>query len=814
MIGRLRKAHGRSGAAWLAIAVVVAALPCGGRASAHAADVVIPAAREAEIAGLVVPHRLGDEVAAGFRLDGIQIGKRSIAFALESKGEPAERVTLTLTLRSSVGSGFGLAKPYDLSADPPDERQSPSARRAAAALSEVIGRNANDAFWDRVLAAPLSGERRVDAPRAARSPRAAPIAIGVLLIVVAAMAIWSPTATRAFTQVWRRWGAPFFLVATVIALPLVTWLLTHAPAEGPIDPGALMHDRQVLQRDFVRWSLWVALAACGVASIVTLARAVVDRTKSRFASAAAVTLDAIAVLAWSAVVRFVLTEPNILTDGGSGYGRLWRLWIGGWQGLSVLIETLYPEDPRFMWTILRVPWVLAALAPPLLLLLARALGFRRGAALFAGIALASLPLHAAMYSSDFEFGPLLSFDLLGVALAAAAVRFDRAELAMAGAAVLAYTCWGRPDAPIVGAALLAIVAPVLRRWRMQPVLLAAVGWFAVNAVASFAGARALDVGRGNVKPHFWLGSALLRFLWMQEVVPFWLLLPLPFGVAALLRSPRRLVVIGVGIAAGLVPLSVSPVGSSDPTRSYMEYFRYGTWALPWILLVAAEGMDAGVRFVTRRFAGVGTAHARRLELVARTIVIAVCVATPLFYRSYLARQYGPRAEEAAFREVLRRVPEDCGLVVPDDDSDDQGGGTIEIMRRYVFIAEEAAARGDESVDPKRIVGVTTFLRTATEQGAVPPAPETTDRTRPPCWYYFRGSYCYTGLIGQGSPVCGELERHAALEPILTQRILYISHRLVTRPDLTDPPLYDPDQSLVLSKVVGWRTDVAGAAASR
>jgi hypothetical protein len=89
-----------------------------------------------------------------------------------------------------------------------------------------------------------------------------------------------------------------------------------------------------------------------------------------------------------------------------------------------------------------------------------------------------------------------------------------------------------------------------------------------------------------------------------------------------------------------------------------------------------------------------------------------------------------------------------------------------------------------------------------------------DRAAPACWYYFRGSYCYTGLLGGGSQTCAEVEHHAVLDPVLTRSILYISHRMVTRPDLTDPPLYDPAQSLVLARIVGWRAGVADAAASR
>ncbi len=100
---------------------------------------------------------------------------------------------------------------------------------------------------------------------------------------------------------------------------------------------------------------------------------------------------------------------------------------------------------------------------------------------------------------------------------------------------------------------------------------------------------------------------LLRFLSLQPVVPFWLLLPLPFGLVRLFkRAPWPVfALIGVGVAAGLLPLSVSVVGKGDQTHSYMEYFRYGAWALPWIVLVAAEGMEAGVVFLTRRFRAAG-----------------------------------------------------------------------------------------------------------------------------------------------------------------------------------------------------------------
>ena len=813
MIGRSSTAAGvRSPFAWLAVAAVTTAAVCAWSPNARAADLVIRAGREAEVLAMVAPYRLGGEVAEGFRLDGIQIEQRRIDLVLATDKEPAERVTVAVTVRVDADAAVADA-PYELSVEPPDERQSPSARRAVAALKDVVAHNADRAFWERVVGEPES-PIPPPLPRVAPSPRPMLVAVGALLVVLGALAVRFRVPTRVLVQVWRRWAAPTAVAATAVAAPLVAWLFLRSGLGGNGDSDS-SHVWQMAQRECARWSLWIAMVVCAAAVIPTFVRTVTEGARTRLTPAAAVGIDAVGVMAWSAVVRFVLTQPNILTDGGSGYGRLWRLAIGGWQGLSVLVETLFPQDPRFMWVIIRVPWVLSALAPPLLLLLARALGFGRARALLAGVALASLPLHAAMYSSDFEFGPLLSFELLGLALVAAAVRFDRAELAAAGGAVLAYVCWGRPDAPIVGAALLAIVLPAWRQWRTRPVLVAALGWFALNAAASFASTRALGVGRG-IEPHVWW-FPVLRFLTLQEVVPFWLVLPFPFGVAHLrTRDPERLAVVAVGIVAGLVPLSLSPVGGSDPTGSYMEIFRYGTWALPWIVLVAAEGMDAGVGFVARRFARGGPDRMQRVAWAARATIVAACMATPLFFRSYLARQYGPRVEEQTFREVLGRVPDGCALVVPDDDSDDQAGGTIEVLRRYVYIAEEAAAQGESRVKPERVVGVTDFLRAAAEHRAVPPLPSASDgdRAAPACWYYFRGSYCHTGLIGQGSPACAELERDAVLDRVFARSILYISHRLVSRPDLSDPPLYDPAQSLVLSRIVGWRTDVADAAASR
>ncbi len=118
---------------WLARAAVFAGYLCNCPGLAHAVDIVIPAGREAEVLKVVAPYALGGDVAEGFRLNAIQVGQDRIDLVLEHQGEPVERVTLALRVRSTAGAWFGDR--YDLSIEPPDEQQSPrrtACRREAA----------------------------------------------------------------------------------------------------------------------------------------------------------------------------------------------------------------------------------------------------------------------------------------------------------------------------------------------------------------------------------------------------------------------------------------------------------------------------------------------------------------------------------------------------------------------------------------------------------------------------------------------------------------------------------------------------------
>jgi hypothetical protein len=132
--------------------------------------------------------------------------------------------------------------------------------------------------------------------------------------------------TSKFT-VWA--AAPVAVAATVVAVPAVLWSFTQWTFGGISDPSALYGYRQSLQRECARWSLWVACAGCGVALAMTLVRAARTRAPG-LSAAAAVSLDTVGVLAWSAIVRFVLTEPNILSDGGSAMAACGGTrWEGG-----------------------------------------------------------------------------------------------------------------------------------------------------------------------------------------------------------------------------------------------------------------------------------------------------------------------------------------------------------------------------------------------------------------------------------------------------------------------------------------------------
>jgi hypothetical protein len=571
--------------------------------------------------------------------------------------------------------------------------------------------------------------------------------------------------------------------------PLATVFLTHAAAAQPAADrsAAVLQERAENLAAFWRSGplamgevaattsmllavALVVLALGGTAADGTTRRGL-DRETGKWLAGGA------AVFAWSFFVRFVLATPNILTDGGSGYGRVMR-YVEGYGGVAVLVKLLPATWSAFMWRAMLVPRLLAALAPALLVWVVRGLGFGPAVGLLAGLALASVPVHAALTASDHLEGSMSSLQLAGLALVLAARRAERSDLFAAGVALAAWAMWVRPEGAL---GLLPIAAASLafpRRWWARREVIAVVVGLALlvllRVVAMVTSPTIATSGSpGSLGTIAW-GSVLFSTV----LVPVWLWAPAPFAVAAL-RRRRALAVAIAGLAAGLIPPYLRGL-FPDPANTHLELLRYGTPAFPWLALASAVSLDAGCRWLAGRWSG-GAWH-----LVTLRALLALVVASPVALdREYLSRRYGHAASEAAIRRLLTQVPEGCGLLVPDDRPE---GVSIEIAERYVSIAAEAYAEG--AVRAIEVLPVSDFL-----DGKL-------DASR--CWTFLRGPYCYHAYAGRPAEACTQLESRFNLEEIASIPIEFRHHRLVTGPDVRRAPWYIERMPIMLYRILGRR----------
>lgn len=485
--------------------------------------------------------------------------------------------------------------------------------------------------------------------------------------------------------------------------------------------------------------------------------------------------DCALILAWSFFVRFVLTEPNILTDGGSGYGRVMR-YTPGYGGLAVLVKLFPAERAAFMWHAMLIPRFLAALSPVFLAWVARGLGFGRAVALIAGLALASLPVHAALTTSDLLVGPMSSLQLAGLALVLVARRREQLDLFAAGVSLAAWAMWCRPEGAL---GLLPIAAASLsfpRRW-----------WSGRAVQAVIAGLVVLVVLRATAmpSPNFSVTSAAGplsivswgTILFSTVLVPVWLWMPIPFAVVALYRR-HALAVALAGLVAGLTPVYLRGL-TPDPANTHLETLRYGLPALAWLALVSAVGMNAMCVLLARLWHAEG-----RWPLLALHSLVALIVVSPVAINDeYLARRYGHATSERAIRRLLQQVPAGCGLLAPDDFAE---GVSIEIYDRYRFIAEEAYTEGEASAIEVRPVRDLLDGKVGLDQ----------------CWTFLRGPYCYHAFGAGPAEDCERVASNFALDEIASIPIEFRHHRLVTGPDVRRAPWFMKHMPLVLYRVTG------------
>ncbi|MEB2310267.1 MAG: hypothetical protein OZ921_04675 [Sorangiineae bacterium] len=754
--------------AWLAaLAVSLAAL------LGHAGQRVIPAGQERNVLALVAPMTLAGPIEGELILANVSITPSRVDFEITRGSVSGPRAAVAhMILDDSKPSGFSFTS------TPPVDALDEAPRRAVEKLEATVRANASPERMARLLA------NSTQLPQGRKDPdRNGPP--WWMLGVVVLSALSSYFAARRERRASRASLAAAAGVAGAALLlgAAFAWVVS---SRGGALAAWWPHLGQATLRDRALTRLCAALAA---GTLVGVGVEALHRRRGGTRCGARAwrgLLDVSLVLAWSVIVRALFTRANILTDGGSGYRRLMD-YLPGFGGLSVLVDLVTPR--HLMWEALRVPATLAALGPPMLTLFARQFALRPSLPIVAGLMLASLPLHAAMFTSDFLMGPALTLALAGLALTRWGAQRDHDAAVLAGASLLAFVTWLRPEAGLIGAPLVAVAWPVLRAWRRRPVALLGLGFFGANALAAQLAVRAVTSGQSLVPS---LPSAHgLAFLLVPEVIPYWLSVGVVLALALRAVRGENAVLIAVGVITGAWPVAIRP--TFDPTGSHMELFRYGAWMLPWLTLLAASGVVAAAERLGALVAGPSREErARRVCLGALAALLTLVMTSPIRARSYLAREYGPRSEERVFREALGQLPKGCLLLVPDDVGElgRRGRGTVEIEERYQVIADEVdvltgAAR-------PAMQGVTRFLDELAQRGW----PRKDDGT-PACVWFFEGSFCATGVEGTPAANCRQLLETVHGRPAFERRIEYISHRLVTLPHATDPPLYDAAQRLTL-----------------
>lgn len=455
---------------------------------------------------------------------------------------------------------------------------------------------------------------------------------------------------------------------------------------------------------------------------------------------------AVVVLVWSLFVRLGLTTPNILTDGGSGFNRILSgAGSQGHVGITALMDLVLFNDARSdIWSAVFVTTTVAALTPPLVVLLARELGLPRRVGFLGGLALACLPLHAAMFSSDFVIGPAVAMMTAGLTLVAAGLRTTRASLMWAGSALLAYVCWLRPEGVLVAGIFLPVLWLHRQRLFKSTVGLLGPGWLVIHALTSFtAHVRSDQIGGGG-------GAApnrILHFLSNHALSPIsmsWFALAVVIGLYLVVKErPQGVVLVIGGTVLGLLPSLM--LMSHDLTGNYMETFRYGAWSLPFMAIAAGFAFDklAGGLSQVTFLAGDKEKRVTRACVVVAVLLVLI----PLAHIPYLQRSYTHASESPILLEAFSLVPPECGVVVPEDDPKPEA--TQEIFELY-----SALSRGTIP-----LYGVVSFVESLGEQGHWPDTPPHGSGepvTTVECWYFLEAAYCKHGYEDQPLEACAEL----------------------------------------------------------
>jgi hypothetical protein len=315
-----------------------------------------------------------------------------------------------------------------------------------------------------------------------------------------------------------------------------------------------------------------------------------------------------------------------------------------------------------------------------------------------------------------------------------------------------------------------------------------------------------------------------RFVSAGEILPVWILLA-PVGIAIVFwRSWIAAMVLTVGLITGLAPV-VGSLALRD-TTTFVEVFRYGAFAMPWLALGAGAALGFSASWPGAQQGTRGPHWTRSLAVGIGALIL---VSTPLAHRGYLATAYGPTQERDVFLMAMQHVPRHCGVIVPDERGELGDNGTLEIVGRYSLALTDAQRGGTDVFPPENVVGVSDVLAILGGQpaGVHAESSQTGRAGRPSpladgdgsedgedCWYFFQGLYCEDGVNGVPPTTCQELLERTAHVPVDIHTIDYRHHRLVTHPAHDERPWSDPERRLILYELPELAGQLRAARADR
>lgn len=790
---------------------------------------VVPQGREGLLLELIAPSRIGDPVLPGIVFEALTVSDREVEFLLQGQGPQPETGALVLSWSPTTESPETLPK-LGLSlrrgAGGPGDQLAAALELVRARINPRLTDNlprdllvpASDRSQDRLQSAEDQGPHVAPTPQPRNEPEAGgtspnlPDRRGVLL------SPWSRDALAAAAPALPPWwllGIQLILVLglsrltslgrtspqagnlrsrisagllpAALVIPLAAWwLLAPGEAAGSAKLELLSDHMVHTQRQLLLSAGFLAVGM--LSSLLVAGRGLARLSRSpalRFRRNLPAIAGVVGVLAVSLIVRLGLTTPNIFTDGGSGHERLLRFDFG-FGGESLLIHLLLPGSMQgHVWAAVGLTSLIAAGAPAGLVLLARSLGLGLGESLVSGLLLATWPLHAALFTSDFLQGPLLTLGLVGLASLAAGARSRDSLLLWTGSAILAWLFWCRPEAMMWAAPALAVAAPHWKKLLGMRPAYAAVSWGLISlglVLLSFAQVPGFIPARSPWGLNTtW--TNLLNTGW--QAWPWWLWLGFVPGLISLKSRPELLVPAAAGVLVGLLPVWMGGAG-----LELLEFFRYGAPAMPWLALTAGLGLTWLISHMPDR-----------VQPWLRGIVTAGILALPVVHHSYLEAAYAPRVSDRVFREVLRLPEPGCGLVVPGEQRRDGLDPSV----RYDYIGWEEFARDGTRPSPL-VTGAAEFLTRAGED--LPNTsrlfPDISPEQGSNCWYFFHSGECVTsaggGQIVDDPGNCRALESRFQMSAVKTWTREYRFHRLVTQPGAWTAPLFQPEFNYTLYRI--------------